>query len=141
MRKNHLRGFTLIEVMITISIIGILTAVALPSYNAYVQRAKVAPALESLLSYAARMEQRFQDTGRFVNAATPTACAIAVPSVPSFSLVCAPSGGGYTVTATGSGAMAGFTYTIDGNGNRSTPAHPRGPNATCWTTKGTVCDT
>ena len=43
-------------------------------------------------------------------------------------------------TATGSGPVAGYTYTINNTGARATTAHPRGGNATCWTLKGTVCD-
>lgn len=133
--------------MVTVAIIAILGAVALPSYNAYVQRGKVPVALDALGSYATRMEQRYQDTGCYANttgcAATGATCGVPVPTgVANFTVTCALSNGvqGFTATATGSGAMAGYTYTIDQAGTRATTAHPRGANATCWTSRGTTCD-
>ena len=51
------------------------------------------------------------------------------------------SGSGFTTTATGSGAMAGYTYSIDQNGTRKTVAHPKGvPPSDCWSIKGSTCD-
>ena len=138
------RGFTLIEVMVTVAIIGILASVALPSYSAYLQRSKVPTGLDSLGAYFTRMEQRYQDTGNYYNAAS-TACGVAVPTgVQNFTVACAitSAGQGFTATATGSGALAGYTYTITHQGTRATTAHPKGvPSTSCWSTKGTVCDT
>lgn len=140
-RPPSARGFTLIELLIAVAIVAILAAVALPSYNSYVQRSRVPAALDGLSSYAVRMEQRFQDAGNYANAG---ACAVAVPAVTSFTITCTISGGGtgYTATATGSGVMAGYTYTINHQGARNTTAHPKGTPATaCWTTRGATCDT
>ena len=135
------RGFTLIELMVAIAIVAILAAVALPSYNGYVQRSRVPPALDGLSSYAVRMEQRFQDVGNYANGAN---CAVAIPTVSNFTIACVLSGGGtgFTATATGSGTMAGYTYTINHQGARNTTAHPKGtPSTACWTTRGATCDT
>jgi type IV pilus assembly protein PilE len=133
-------GFTLIEVMITVAIVAILSAIALPSYSAYVQRSRVPPALDALTSVATRLEQRYQDTGSYADGA---ACGVAMPAAQNFALGCVISGGGqgFTATATGDGPMAGYTYTINHQGVRVTTAHPKGTPATnCWSMKGKVCD-
>ncbi len=139
MQRKHERGFTLIEVMITVAIVAILAAVALPSYSAYVTRSRVPAALDALGAYYTRMEQRYQDTGDYANAGN---CAVALPTAANFSVTCAltNSGQGFTATATGSGNMSGYTYTINHQGARATTAHPKGGNASCWTTRGGTCD-
>ena len=53
------RGFTLIELMITVAIVGILAAVALPSYTRYIQKSRRNDAKTSLLDLASRQERFF----------------------------------------------------------------------------------
>lgn len=140
------RGFTLIELMVTVAIVAILGAVALPAYTSYMQRSRVPAALEALSSYATRMEQRYQDTGCYAAACPPAAgaaCAQVVPEPRNFTVTCtlANTGQNFTATATGNGPMDGYTYTVNHAGARATTAHPKGANATCWSTKGgTSCD-
>lgn len=132
-------GFTLIELMIAVVLVSILTSLALPAYSAYVTRARVPTGLVALTTYYARMEQRFQDTGNY---GVDTTCALPGDKTGNFTLSCAltSDGRGFVATASGSGPLAGYTYTIDQFGNRSTPAHPKGANAGCWTVRGSVCD-
>lgn len=134
------RGFTLIEIMMAIAIVAILTSIALPSYQSYLQRSRVPAGLDALQSYFTRMEQRFQDSGSYANAG---GCALVVPAATHYTVSCALTGGGtgYTATASGNGPLAGYSYTIDSTGTRATVAHPKGvPAGNCWSIKGTVCD-
>ena len=62
LQKNiHQSGFTLIELMITVAIIGILLSVALPSYQNYVMKTRRAVAASCLVEHAQFME-RFRTT-------------------------------------------------------------------------------
>jgi type IV pilus assembly protein PilE len=129
----------MIELMMGLVVLGVLMAIALPSYTSYTQRSKVPAGLDGLSALATRMEQCFQDTGTYTGCA---ACGSSKPTPTNFSLSCTiPTGGAtYSATATGSGPVSGYAYTIDSNGNRATTAHPKGTNTTCWTTRGTSCD-
>ena len=59
------RGFTLIEVMITVAIVAILAAVAVPQYTRYIQRGNLVEATNALAEYRVRMEQFYQDNGSY----------------------------------------------------------------------------
>lgn len=121
--RNSSRGFTLIELMITVAIVGILSAVALPSYTRYVQRANRADARTALLAAAQRMEQNYTLAGRYdtlqdgstaVNTATLTTWKLnqspsAGTALYTISFSTAPSQTGYVLAATPTGSQASDT--------------------------------
>ena len=70
MKRNLQKGFTLIELMIVVAIIGILAAVALPAYQDYTVRAKVSEMIIAASSPKALISEAFQsDSLAGVNAA------------------------------------------------------------------------
>ncbi len=65
------RGFTLIELMITVIIIGIIAAIALPSYQEQVRKTRRTNAQADLLELAAYMERHYGENFSYTAAALP----------------------------------------------------------------------
>ena len=66
--KSVQQGFTLIELMIVVAIIGILAAVAIPAYQDYTARAQVSEAMTSMSSLKTTITEIYNDEGVFTNA-------------------------------------------------------------------------
>ena len=134
-------GITLIELMIVVAVIGILSAVALPSYRDYVLRGKLADAQTQLSATRTRLEQYYQDNRSYPPQCGGTAAGLPAFTLPAtskyFAVTCAAGatvGQTYLLSAVGQagGGTAGFTFTIDDQGNRNTTAAPA---ADGWATR------
>ncbi len=136
-------GFTLIELMIVVAIIGLLATIALPSYQDYIRRGKIGEATSELAAFRARQEQYFQDNRTYVSGGTT--CGGILPSgTKYFTYTCLGAATTYTAGATGiaTEGMNGFTFTIDQANTRQTVAFPgaSGLPKPCWTyKKGESC--
>jgi type IV pilus assembly protein PilE len=126
-------GFTLIEVMITVAIIAILSAIALPGYRDYVTRGRIPEATTRLATLQAQLESYFQDNRTYVGFAS--CAATDTTSSKYFDFSCANLGTGtFTLQAVGKNAMASFTFTVNQNNVKATPSVPTGwaTSTTCW---------
>ena len=136
------RGFSLLELMVVVAIIGILASLALPAYNDYVMRGRIAEAHGELAAMRAKLETYYMDNRTYVNACAANTVA-PLPTGKYFNFSCpALTATAYTVQAVGTGTASGFTFTINQDNARATTAVPAGwtTNATCWVIKkGGVC--
>ncbi len=119
MREARQSGFTLIEMIITMAIIAILTAIAIPSYTAYIQRSNRGEARGQLLETATWMERWRTERGRYDDPASannppptppfPTAYSQSPPppATAKYTIAVAATSVTYTITATPTGVMTG----------------------------------
>jgi type IV pilus assembly protein PilE len=140
------QGFTLIELMVVVVIIGILASIAIPAYQDYVRRGQIQDGTSTLAALRVRMEQFYQDNRTYAGTQCGGQCGVPCPATRFFTYGCTTANAGqtFTLTATGSGPMSGFAYTIDETGATTTASVPAGwalptPN-NCWVTrKGGGC--
>lgn len=133
-------GFSLIELMIVVAIVGILASIAFPAYNDYVTRSALSEASSGLADIRVRMEQYYQDNRTYVGSdAAGMPCAAATGQ--NFDFACANLGATtYLVTATGKNRGAGFGLTVNESNVQATTAAPAGwATGACWVTKKTGC--
>lgn len=134
-------GFTLIELMIVVVIVGILSMIALPAYNDYLTRGKIPDATSNLAAKRVQNEQFFQDSRTYVGA---TGCVADTTSSRYFDFSCNPAADAtsYTIRADGKASMTGLAYTITDSNVKATIVSTGAPagwtsQANCWsTTKG-----
>jgi type IV pilus assembly protein PilE len=146
MRRNQ--GFTLIELMVVVGIVGILAAYAIPQYNDYVTRGKLQEAYGNLSALRVKMEQFYQDNRMYSSAVGGGTCGITGGNSPTvqnakyFTYACASGGLStgkgdqtYTLTATGTTAAPGFIFKIDYQNTKTTTGVGSGwhvPSGNCW---------
>ncbi len=124
------QGFTLLELIIAVAIIGILSVIGIPAYTDYVTRGKLVDGTTQLADTRVKTEQFFQDNRTYVGMTCPAATKY-------FTFDCAtiaPTTTTYTISATGRDNLIAYSYTIDQD-NTKTSATPWGNGATCWIMK------
>ncbi|HWW04709.1 prepilin-type N-terminal cleavage/methylation domain-containing protein [Collimonas sp.] len=98
------KGFTLIELMITVAVIAILSAIAYPSYVDYVLRGYLVDATNGMAAGQAQLEQFYQDNRKY----TGGPCS---GNTKNFTFTCSLTDQEYAITAAGAGPASAFTYT------------------------------
>jgi type IV pilus assembly protein PilE len=142
-RSAAARGFTLMEVIVAMVIIGILTAIAIPNYTAYIQRSNRSDARSTLLEATSWMERWRTENGRYDNPLSagnpppgfPFAQVPAVGTAKYNVVVATPNAVTYTITATAVGVMAGdicTTLTVNQTGQRGFTTGGGGTQEICW---------
>jgi prepilin-type N-terminal cleavage/methylation domain-containing protein len=150
-RRRPSQGFTLIELMITVAIVAILAAIAIPNYRDYVIRGQLVDATQALAAVRANMERYFQDNRTYLAIAGPPAftppCTAAIVVYGHFNVSCPPiDATHFTAQAVGiaGSTVDGFTFTVTEADVQQTTVAAPAPHSflgctTAWITKTGGC--
>ena len=111
MRNSKQNGFTLIELMVVIAIVGILASIAYPSYTSYIIKGNRSAAQAQMLDIANRQQQFLLANRAFASTTTLNSRGYALPSTLT---------GKYThAVEVGTGTVTSFTITFTATGNKT----------------------
>jgi type IV pilus assembly protein PilE len=141
--RKRLLGFTLIEIMIVVAVIGILAAIALPSYQEHVRRTNRAEAKGILLEMAQLLERNFTEANRYDLKSDATNFTLPVTQSPKtgtakYTIRFSPdtlTQNSYTLEAVPTGSMANdacATLTLTHTGIKGVSGNPSLTASDCW---------
>ncbi|MCM8807492.1 MAG: prepilin-type N-terminal cleavage/methylation domain-containing protein, partial [Candidatus Omnitrophica bacterium] len=118
MKKNKKKGFTLIELMTVVIIVGILASVAVPLYRGQVKRAMAAEGAALLGSVRTAERVYYAEHGKYTDDKTKLGIdTTGNKYFKDYTITLTGGGTGFIATTTGEGDAAGITVSIDQDGN------------------------
>ena len=139
--KSYQQGFTIGELMISVAIVGIIGAVAVPAYTEYMLKGRRAEAKAMIFKIAQRFERCFTEHTTYVFSGSTASCPrptndleIAADNPLYYTFSIAPTATTYTITATASATYGQDrdtncqTFTLNQAGSKTSS-----PGNTCWT--------
>ncbi|MDE2613061.1 MAG: type IV pilin protein [Burkholderiales bacterium] len=130
------RGFTLIELMVAVAVVGILAAVAYPSYLGQIAKSRRSDAKQALVELAQRFERFYTERGTYVGPALGVAGIYPSKSPGGYYnlAISSQSADAFTITASPTGGQAGDacgSFGYDSAGNKTVAGGSLGA-AQCW---------
>lgn len=141
MKLNKQNGFTLIELMIVVLIVGILSAVAYPSYSDYVRNSKLPEGTAQLTQAKNKMEHYYQDERTYAGACNSSMIKSLLKDTDNFTYDCESDDTTFTITADGKTTQVkDFEYTVNELSEKKTLKAPTGyPIGACWIMNKSGC--
>jgi type IV pilus assembly protein PilA len=124
------KGFTLIELMIVVAIIGILAAVALPAYQDYTKKAHFAGVVTATEAVKLAINECYQSSSDLTACDTYAKIGVTAPVADSNTASVTITALTAVITGTGTTAAGGYTYIL-------TPTFAAGQSTSPWTVTGT----
>ena len=130
---KRMRGFTLVELLIAVVIIGILAAIAIPAYMDHIARGRIAQGVEALSEAKVRMEQVYNSRRTYKpdgNCPDMSPYFVDIPFTVAHSPACTDTSFTLVITGISAKGTAGYSYSINESGEKTstTPA----ASGKCW---------
>jgi type IV pilus assembly protein PilE len=126
MKSAYSKGFTLIELMAALAIMGVLLAIGLPQYSEYLLKGKLTEGMSLLSELQLRQEQYYQDNRTYSNGMTPR-----TPGAHFTATSCVTANSGQTYICTASSPVQNYVFTINEAGTKTTSV-AGGAAVQCW---------